>query len=210
MKKKIIQVLIILICVGFCYNISYAIQQENDEQGGTAQEKIQQSEEEKTPTSVQKNETMYVQERCNIRASYSVDSDRVGGLDAGTEVKVIEEYSNGWYKIEYEGGNAYIKSGILRSTPPAIEENKSQEQEENVTSEEPKQETISEEDMSENETIQTEETSVQDVEKMDEEYTKIINDIGVLPEVGKNLADYLYIICVFLAIGMIIYIKLNN
>lgn len=210
MKKKIIQVLIILICVGFCYNISYAIQQENDEQEGTAQEKIQQSEEEKTPTSVQKNETMYVQERCNIRASYSVDSDRVGGLDAGTEVKVIEEYSNGWYKIEYEGGNAYIKSGILRSTPPAIEENKSQEQEENVTSEEPKQETISEEDMSENKTMQTEETSVQDVEEMDKEYRKIINDIGVLPEVGKNLADYLYVASTILAIVIMIYIKLKK
>ena len=48
------------------------------------QEPVKEEPKEEIPTETKKNETMYVQERCNIRASYSVESDRVGGLDVGT------------------------------------------------------------------------------------------------------------------------------
>lgn len=142
---------------------------------------------EEIPTETKKNETMYVQERCNIRASYSVESDRVGGLDVGTEVTVIAEYSNGWYKIKYGGEEAYIKAGILRSTRPVIEE----------PEEVPTEETTSE-DLQE---------SAENQEEIDGDYAELINEIGVLPEVGHNIADDLFVGVIILAIALIIYVK---
>ena len=142
---------------------------------------------EEIPTETKKNETMYVQERCNIRASYSVESDRVGGLDVGTEVTVIAEYSNGWYKIKYGGEEAYIKAGILRSTMPVIEE----------PEEVPTEETTSE-DLQE---------SAENQEEIDGDYAELINEIGVLPEVGHNIADDLFVGVIILAIALIIYVK---
>lgn len=205
MKKIIIEMLVILLCFICCMDICYATTENEKEQTNNIEEneKI-----EEVPTSIKKDETMYVQERCNIRASYSVDSDRVGGLDAGTEVKVIEEYSNGWYKIQYNEGIAYIKSGILRSTPPIQEENNIQEipEDEKITSTDT--EAINTEAMSVEQT--EEENSTQATEQIDDEYMKIMNDIGVLPEVGENIADYLYAGNVCLAISIIIYMKLSN
>lgn len=145
-----------------------------------------------TPSETKMNETMYVQERCNIRSSYSVDSERVGGLDVGTEVKVVAEYSNGWYKIEYDGGQAYIKSAILRSTKPEVKENSIEENADE--SEEEKDDQISETTPKEN------------IDEVPVEYAEIINEIGVLPEVGHNIADYLYIGIVLISIVGMIYV----
>lgn len=156
------------------------------------QEPVKEEPKEEIPTETKKNETMYVQERCNIRASYSVESDRVGGLDVGTEVTVIAEYSNGWYKIKYGGEEAYIKAGILRSTPPVIEEPE-EEPEEEPTEEETKPEDLPE--------------PTENQEEIDGDYAELINEIGVLPEVGHNIADDLFIGVIILAIGLVIYIK---
>ena len=149
---------------------------------------LQEPAKEEIPTETKKNETMYVQERCNIRASYSVESDRVGGLDVGTEVTVIAEYSNGWYKIKYGGEEAYIKAGILRSTPPVVEE----------PEEEPTEEETKPEDLPE---------PTENQEEIDSDYAELINEIGVLPEVGHNIADDLFISVIMLAIALVIYVK---
>ncbi len=135
------------------------------------------------PTETSKNETMYVQERCNIRSSYSVDSERVGGLDVGTEVTVIAEYSNGWYKIEHNGVEAYIKAAILRSTPPPVEEPNEEKPEENEPINQP----------------------LENQNEVDVEYAQLINEIGVLPEVGHNLADFFYWSIIGIAIFVISY-----
>lgn len=137
---------------------------------------IQEEVKEEVPTETKKNETMYVQERCNIRASYSVDSDRVGGLDVGTEVTVIAEYSNGWYKIKYDGGEAYIKGAILRSTPPQIEEPAEETEEEP----QPQPEQPAEE---EPQPAEPQPAESENDEEFDAEYAELINEIGVLPEV---------------------------
>lgn len=152
------------------------------------------------PIETKKNETMYVQERCNIRSSYSVESDRVGGLDVGTEVTVIAEYSNGWYKIKYDGGEAYIKAGILRSTKPVIPEPEP-EVEEPLPSEEPAEQSKPEEIQSQvpEEPVTT---NIQDDD--------LVKEIGILPEVGKNIADYLYISAVFVALVAVVAINLSK
>ncbi len=147
------------------------------------------------PTETKKNETMYVQERCNIRSSYSVESDRVGGLDVGTEVTVIAEYSNGWYKIKYDGGEAYIKAGILRSTKPVIPEPEPTPEPE-LPQEQPVQEPVTEEPQ------KPIATNIQDDD--------LAKEIGILPEVGNNIADYLYISAVLVALVVVIVINLSK
>lgn len=190
MKKVVIQILIVWISF-VVLTLNVWATEENTVQNETTNTSTQETKVEEEPTEVKKNETMYVQERCNIRASYSVDSDRVGGLDVGTEVTVVAEYSNGWYKINYDGKEAYIKAGILRSTKPEIEEEKPEETQENTT--EPSQTVENVVDGSDDE------VNIEDAE--------MINEIGVLPEVGKNIADVFYVGIIVLAIGLIIYIK---
>ena len=106
MKKIVLKIGIIMMTFIF-FSIPIQATQTNTVTNRTSSnETTKQVTQEETPTEISKNETMYVQERCNIRESYSVNSDRVGGLDVGTEVTVIAEYSNGWYKIKYDGGEA--------------------------------------------------------------------------------------------------------
>ena len=196
MKKLFYKIVILFIVLIICAFNVYATS-ENTVSNKTTNTTTEQKTEEK-PTETAKNETMYVQERCNIRASYSTDSDRVGGLDAGTEVTVVAEYSNGWYKIQYDGGEAYIKAGILRSTKPEVEEEEESDEENSETNEE---ETTQNQEQTEEVTDgSTDEVSIEDAE--------LINEIGVLPEVGKNIADYLMIGSIILAVSFVAYLKL--
>ena len=133
MKKIILKIFVIMISFIFLSMQGWATEENRISNETIEESPPEESQEEppkvEEPKETKKNETMYVQERCNIRAGYSVDSSRVGGLDAGTEVTVIAEYSNGWYKIKYGGEEAYIKAGILRSTPPVLEEPEEEEPE---------------------------------------------------------------------------------
>lgn len=49
----------------------------------------------------------------NIRKSDSETADRLGKAAVGDEFDLIETKGNGWSKIKYEGGEAYIKSEYL-------------------------------------------------------------------------------------------------
>lgn len=49
----------------------------------------------------------------NIRSSDSETADKLGKAAIGDEFKLLEKIGNGWSKIEYEGGEAYIKSEFL-------------------------------------------------------------------------------------------------
>lgn len=175
----------------------YAVELENKVTNSASEQRIEQK-----PTQTKKNETMYVQERCNIRSSYSADSERVGGLDIGTEVTVVAEYSNGWYKIRYDGGEAYIKAGILRSTKPEVPEGT----EENTQDSEIEPEQIQEEQSQVNETI-IEEPNNGSTDEVPIEDAELINEIGVLPEVGRNIADDLFVGMIILAMVLVIYMK---
>lgn len=186
--KKIVKIVVVFSLVVLFGTTCLQATQENVVKNEVAEEK----QEETKPTETKRNETMYVQERCNIRSSYSVDSSRVGGLDVGTEVTVIAEYSNGWYKIKYDGGEAYIKAGILRSTKPQMPEP------------EPEEEPVEEETP----VAQSPEPMVEEPQNQGDE---LLDEIGVLPEVGKNIADALYITVVVLSItGAIGYRKFKK
>lgn len=49
----------------------------------------------------------------NIRKSDSETADKLGKAAVGDEFTLLEEKGNGWSKISYEGGEAYIKSQFL-------------------------------------------------------------------------------------------------
>ncbi|MDE6406475.1 MAG: SH3 domain-containing protein [Lachnospiraceae bacterium] len=49
----------------------------------------------------------------NIRTSDSETADKLGKADVGDEFELLEEKGNGWSKIRYDGGEAFIKSDFL-------------------------------------------------------------------------------------------------
>lgn len=195
MRKMVMNLGILFLMIVMVTSQAYATEEnqvENTKVEDTVENTTKQETVPEKPTETKKNETMYVQERCNIRESYSVESNRVGGLDVGTEVTVVAEYSNGWYKIKYDGGEAYIKAGILRSTKPEIQEEEEEQDENEATNQ------------TQNQTQQPTDGSNDEV---DSEYAEILNEIGVLPEVGHNVADVLFVGVMILAILGMVYVK---
>ncbi len=49
----------------------------------------------------------------NVRASDSEQADRLGKLNLGTTVQIVEQGVNGWTKISFEGKDGYVKSEYL-------------------------------------------------------------------------------------------------
>ena len=55
----------------------------------------------------------------NIRSSDSEEADKIDKAQIGQEFPLLEEKGNGWSKVAYNGGEAYIKSDYLE---PVFEE----------------------------------------------------------------------------------------
>lgn len=143
------------------------------------------------------NEKMYALQNCNLRKSWSTDSDKVGYLSTGQEVTRTGVADNGWSRITYNGQVVYIATRLLTNKKP--EENKNEI--ENTVANEVANE-ISNEVVNEVTNELTEE----------EKLAAIQEEVGVLPEVGNNIANNLYIIITILAIslvsaGMYFYLK---
>ena len=51
--------------------------------------------------------------KVKVRVEPNTECDVVDILESGTEITCIEEQSNGWSKVEYNGSTAYIKSEFL-------------------------------------------------------------------------------------------------
>lgn len=119
------------------------------------------------------NEKMYAKQSCNLRASWSTSSDKVGYLDAGQEITVVGVADNGWSKIKYNGKEVYIATRLLQTEPV-------EEEPEEKEPEEPEASTTN----------------------SSEELAEIKKDIGVLPEVGNNISVYTYIIFAVMALAM--------
>ena len=54
----------------------------------------------------------------NVRSSDSETADKLGKLEGGTKVTVLEIRANGWAKITYEGKDAYVKAEYLDIAEP--------------------------------------------------------------------------------------------
>ena len=57
----------------------------------------------------------------NVRSSDSETADKIGKIERGTTIDVIEIRVNGWSKINYKGKEAYIKSDYLEVIAPPEE-----------------------------------------------------------------------------------------
>lgn len=69
----------------------------------------------------------------NIRSSDSEEADRLDKAQIGQEFTLLEKKENGWSKVSYNDGEAYIKSEYLEAVPEEIQEadaSESNEQEE--------------------------------------------------------------------------------
>lgn len=49
----------------------------------------------------------------NVRSSDSETADKLGKLDGGTKIEVLEMRANGWSRIKYNGKDAYVKSDYI-------------------------------------------------------------------------------------------------
>ena len=50
----------------------------------------------------------------NLRKSASTSSTKLGTLNKGSKVQIVEKQSNGWYKIRYKDSYAYISSKYVK------------------------------------------------------------------------------------------------
>ncbi len=75
--------------------------------------------EEETPEETEEEEPVEVVTKVkaidvvNIRTSDSETADKLGKAAVGDEFELLEEKGNGWSKIKYDGGEAFIKSEYL-------------------------------------------------------------------------------------------------
>lgn len=135
------------------------------------------------------SETVYATQNCNLRKSWSTDSEKVGYLTTGQEIERTGIADNGWSRIKYNGQVVYVATRLLTTEIPENEEEIEETEEEN---------TADSTEMSEEEMLEL-----------------IREEVGVLPEVGNNIAVVIYVMIILIALGGIFsgiyYIKnLNN
>lgn len=89
--------------------------EETDEAAADGQETAEAGEEqsEETPQTTTVVSKVKATDVVNIRSSDSETADKVGKAAVGDEFTLLEERGNGWSKIQYDGGEAYIKSEYL-------------------------------------------------------------------------------------------------
>ena len=148
-------------------------------------------------TSAQSNEpswtntgdTVVATETVNVRSGWGTSFSSLGKLAKGTTVTRNAKGSNGWDKVTFKGQTGYILSKLLttKEVEPDEEEN-TNVAEENTNTVDPAANLAEEE---------------KDV------YNRLVEEVGVLPTVGRNFADYVYTISVLIAIGMIGFIGLK-
>lgn len=71
-----------------------------------------------TPTFTGGTATVYAKETVSIRKSWSTTSDRLGTLEKGKSITRTGVSSNGWTRVSFNGGVAYISSQYLTTTKP--------------------------------------------------------------------------------------------
>lgn len=79
------------------------------------------------------NKTMYAAQSVNIRSLPNAESEKLGGLSYAEEVIVTGQCDeNGWYRIEYNGSEAYVSNQYLTDDKPVKQNTSSGERDENT------------------------------------------------------------------------------
>lgn len=125
------------------------------------------------------NDTMYAKQDCNVRKSWSTDSDKVGYLVAGKEVTRTGVGDNGWSRIKYNGQDYYVSTALLTNEKP-------EEKDENTVNNVLNNTLVN--NMTAGNTV-TNETAANKTE-----LELVQEEIGVMPEVGNSIAVKIYIV----------------
>ncbi|MGN0377282.1 MAG: SH3 domain-containing protein [Suilimivivens sp.] len=88
----------------------------------TAEETETAENEENTDSTATIVQTVRATDVVNIRTSDSETADKIDKAQVGQEFKLLEQKGNGWSKIEYNGGEAYIKSDYLEAVSEIVVE----------------------------------------------------------------------------------------
>lgn len=66
--------------------------------------------------------TMYATANVNVRASYTTKSEVLTSLTPGQKVKVTGRSANGWIRVIYDGGDAFVYQKYLSDSAPKTEQ----------------------------------------------------------------------------------------
>lgn len=145
------------------------------------------------------HENLYAKQDCNLRASWSTDSEKVGYLTKGQAVERTGYADNGWSRIIYNGKTVYVASRLL------VVEKPEEDEEENTVANNTVNNTVN--NSVRNENIVDDPTQMSEEDRLKE----LEEEVGVLPEVGTNIANIVYAVVTFIAIAgviaSIIYVK---
>ena len=65
------------------------------------------------------DKTMYAKQSVNVRDLPTADGNKLGGLSSAQEVKVTGQCNEtSWYRIEFDGGVAYVSNSYLQDSKP--------------------------------------------------------------------------------------------
>ena len=144
------------------------------------------------PTWRETGDTVYATTNMNVRSGWDKSFNSIGGLMKGDSTTRIAVGSNGWDKIKYNGKIAYVLSRLLTTEVVEPDEEDENEVEKNEVS------NTNKIDVTANMTGEDKEL-----------YNQLIEEVGVLPTVGKNFADYVYIIAVISVLTMVAFVGLE-
>ena len=148
-----------------------------------------------TPT----GDTVYSLKRLNVRDGCGTSYEAIGGLVLGQKITRIAVGDNGWDKIQYEGKEAYVMSQYLTTSKTEVDElieEKENEEDENIAVEDDIDNRV-------------DNTATESPETDEDVYNQIVDDIGVLPQVGKSIADYIYMMTVIVGIALTCFVGLH-
>ncbi len=65
--------------------------------------------------------TMYAVTTANVRSEPDKDSTKLGALAENDQVNVTGAVDNGWYRIDYNGTDGFVKDSLLSSEEPFVQ-----------------------------------------------------------------------------------------
>jgi len=72
------------------------------------------------PESEKVDEWVYANTTVNIRAKWNADSAIVGSLNENDQIHRVAVLENGWSKVSYNSGDAYVRSDYLTTHRPSV------------------------------------------------------------------------------------------
>lgn len=158
----------------------------------------------KNPTFKDVDETVYVVSDCNVRSSCSTDknvNNKIGGLKAGKSVKRTGVEGT-WSRIVFNGKTAYVATRLLTTEEPEKPDTNT------VNNTSVKNTTVANNTVVNN-TVTNEVTDSNVISK-EEMLNQIEQSVGVLPEVGNNIAVVMFSVISITSITVIMGLYYKN